>query len=63
MSSDAKIGDRFQFERLGFFILDTVSPSYHAGVLTACQDTTSEKQVWNRIVTLKEEKWEQKAQK
>lgn len=39
---DAKPGDRFQFERLGYFCVDTV-------------DSTPEKPVFNRIVTLKDE--------
>lgn len=38
------VGSRFQFERVGYFILDP--------------DTTPQKQVWNRIVSLKETKWE-----
>jgi glutaminyl-tRNA synthetase len=45
---DAPIGHRVQFERVGYFILD--------------KDTTKEKQVWNRIVTLKEAKWEGKSE-
>lgn len=36
----AKLGDHFQFERVGFFYVDP--------------DTTPEKQVWNRTVTLKD---------
>ncbi|WP_333652786.1 glutamine--tRNA ligase/YqeY domain fusion protein [Dissulfurispira sp.] len=39
---DAKPGDRFQFERLGYFCVDTV-------------DSTPGKPVFNRIVTLKDE--------
>ncbi len=39
---DAKPGDRFQFERLGYFCVDTV-------------DSMPEKPVFNRIVTLKDE--------
>lgn len=39
---DAKHGDRFQFERLGYFCVDTV-------------DSTPGKPVFNRIVTLKDE--------
>jgi glutaminyl-tRNA synthetase len=39
---DAKPGDRFQFERLGYFCVDTV-------------DSKPEKLVFNRIVTLKDE--------
>ncbi|XP_019427933.1 PREDICTED: glutamine--tRNA ligase isoform X2 [Lupinus angustifolius] len=37
---DAKLGDRFQFERLGYFAVD--------------QDSTPEKLVFNRTVTLKD---------
>ncbi len=36
----ARIGDAFQFERFGYFVVD--------------QDTTSERMVFNRIVTLRE---------
>jgi glutaminyl-tRNA synthetase len=39
---DAKAGDRFQFERLGYFCVDTV-------------DSTPCSPVFNRIVTLKDE--------
>jgi glutaminyl-tRNA synthetase len=39
---DAKPGDRFQFERMGYFCVDTV-------------DSTPGKPVFNRIVTLKDE--------
>lgn len=39
---DIIVGSRFQFERLGYFIVDT--------------DSTSEKLVFNRIVELKESK-------
>jgi glutaminyl-tRNA synthetase len=39
---DAKHGDRFQFERMGYFCVDTV-------------DSTLGKPVFNRIVTLKDE--------
>ncbi|MGI9115654.1 MAG: glutamine--tRNA ligase/YqeY domain fusion protein [Chthoniobacterales bacterium] len=37
---NARPGDRYQFERLGYFALDP--------------DSTAERQVWNRIVTLKD---------
>ncbi|KAH1231116.1 Glutamine--tRNA ligase [Glycine max] len=37
---NAKVGDNFQFERLGYFVVD--------------QDSTSEKLVFNRTVTLKD---------
>ncbi|KAK7398762.1 hypothetical protein VNO78_09934 [Psophocarpus tetragonolobus] len=37
---NAKVGDNFQFERLGYFVVD--------------RDTTSEKLVFNRTVTLKD---------
>eukprot|EP01117_Protostelium_nocturnum_P012305 TRINITY_DN452_c0_g2_i1.p1 TRINITY_DN452_c0_g2~~TRINITY_DN452_c0_g2_i1.p1 ORF type:complete len:791 (+),score=286.40 TRINITY_DN452_c0_g2_i1:539-2911(+) len=40
----AKVGDRVQFERNGYFAVDT--------------DSTPEKPVWNRIVGLKEANWE-----
>lgn len=39
---NAKPGDKFQFERMGYFCVDTV-------------DSTPEKPVFNRIVTLKDE--------
>eukprot|EP01116_Phalansterium_solitarium_P013460 TRINITY_DN30823_c0_g1_i1.p1 TRINITY_DN30823_c0_g1~~TRINITY_DN30823_c0_g1_i1.p1 ORF type:complete len:773 (-),score=346.87 TRINITY_DN30823_c0_g1_i1:174-2492(-) len=38
------VGTQVQFERLGFFVVDP--------------DSSSEKQVWNRVVGLKESKWE-----
>ena len=38
--ADAKPGERFQFERMGYFCVDS-------------KDSTSEKPVFNRIVTLK----------
>lgn len=44
---DAHIGEQRQFERTGFFCVDP--------------DTTPEKMVWNRSVTLTEAKWEGKA--
>ena len=37
---DAKAEERYQFERLGYFTLDP--------------DSTSEKQVWNRTITLRD---------
>ncbi|KAK3442739.1 glutamine--tRNA ligase, cytoplasmic [Eucalyptus grandis] len=37
---EAKVGDRFQFERLGYFVVD--------------EDSTSEKLVFNRTVTLRD---------
>lgn len=43
--ANSKVGDSYQFERIGFFCVDV--------------DSTSEKNVWNRIVTLKEAKWEE----
>jgi len=42
---DAKVGESFQFERVGFFCVDA--------------DSTPTHQVWNRIVTLRESKWEE----
>ena len=36
----SEAGDRYQFERLGYFALDP--------------DSTNEKQVWNRTVTLRD---------
>eukprot|EP01118_Nematostelium_gracile_P007532 TRINITY_DN2457_c0_g1_i1.p1 TRINITY_DN2457_c0_g1~~TRINITY_DN2457_c0_g1_i1.p1 ORF type:complete len:812 (-),score=231.26 TRINITY_DN2457_c0_g1_i1:35-2194(-) len=44
--ADAKVGDRFQFERLGYFVKDA--------------DSTPSHPVWNRIVGLKEAKWDAK---
>jgi len=44
--SGAKAGDHRQFERVGYFVVDG--------------DSTPEKMVWNRTVTLKESKWEGK---
>lgn len=41
--ADAKVGDAYQFERVGFFCVD--------------KDSTPQRNVWNRIVTLKEAKW------
>lgn len=38
------VGDRVQFERLGYFCVDP--------------DSTKSRKVWNRIVSLKEAKWE-----
>jgi glutaminyl-tRNA synthetase len=43
----AKPGEHAQFERTGYFVCD--------------KDSTSDKQVWNRVVPLKEEKWENSA--
>jgi glutaminyl-tRNA synthetase len=41
---NAKVGDSFQFERIGFFCKDP--------------DSTPSKSIWNRIVSLKEANWE-----
>jgi len=41
---DAAVGTQFQFERVGYFAVDP--------------DSTPAKQVWNRVVSLKETKWE-----
>jgi glutaminyl-tRNA synthetase len=41
---DAPVGTSVQFERVGYFVVDS--------------DSTPEKNVWNRIVSLKEAKWE-----
>lgn len=43
---DAKVGEHRQFERVGYFVVDP--------------DSTPEKPVWNRAITLKEAKWEGK---
>jgi glutaminyl-tRNA synthetase len=43
---DVKLYDRYQFEREGYFVVD--------------KDTTADKLVWNRIVTLKEDKLKDK---
>jgi len=43
---DVKAGDRVQFERIGFFCVDS--------------DSTANRTVWNRIVSLKESNWEKK---
>jgi len=40
------VGDTYQFERLGFFCKDA--------------DSTTDNHVWNRVVGLKETKWEEK---
>lgn len=44
---DAKPGDKFQFERLGYFCVDTVN--------STADSTTGGSPVFNRIVTLKDE--------
>jgi glutaminyl-tRNA synthetase len=44
--ADARSGERYQFERLGYFALDP--------------DSTTEKQIWNRTATLKDT-WAKKA--
>jgi glutaminyl-tRNA synthetase len=41
---EAATGTHFQFERTGFFVVDS--------------DSTKEKKVFNRVVSLKQEKWE-----
>jgi glutaminyl-tRNA synthetase len=38
--ANARLEERYQFERLGYFALDP--------------DSTAEKQVWNRTVTLRD---------
>lgn len=43
---NAKVGEHRQFERVGYFVVDT--------------DSTPEKPVWNRAITLREAKWEGK---
>ena len=45
---DAKPNERYQFERLGYFTLDS--------------DSTPDKQVWNRTITLKDT-WAKEAKK
>ena len=45
---DAKPNERYQFERLGYFALDP--------------DSTPNKQVWNRTITLKDT-WAKEAKK
>ena len=45
---EAKPNERYQFERLGYFTLDP--------------DSTAEKQVWNRTITLKDT-WAKEAKK
>jgi len=46
--ADARLEERYQFERHGYFALDL--------------DSTSEKQVWNRTVTLRDT-WAKEAKK
>jgi glutaminyl-tRNA synthetase len=46
--ADARPEERYQFERLGYFALDP--------------DSTTEKQVWNRTITLKDT-WAKEAKK
>jgi glutaminyl-tRNA synthetase len=46
--AQVKAGDKFQFERMGYFVAD--------------QDSTAEKIVFNRTVTLKDS-WSKEAKK